>query len=413
MSNIIINNKEYNNVPSITFNKVGGGTATYTEGGGGGGTTIEQLNVSEAGTYTAPSGTAYSPVVVPSGSVALDDIYLDETDLYMSANVNASGLVTYNAQYQGYTDAAISSGFVSNYTSGALEITAVGSYQLPTQSVRTITPSTSSQTAVTSGKYTTGEITVDPIPSQYIIPAGTVSITSNGTVDVSQYASASVAVPATATSYLGTNPVKIADYPATTVYLSNTAFTTWTPSTTALVLDSGANVGTAVLDLENYNYCIVWTTKSVFAYNSSATNKAKIVSQSHSINQSIYKSPNNLTNLRAKNYNTNRCTNLIVVGLANYYNSSSSHTLTYTNTLGIYPTSTAATFSSSTSNTPTMTIKSPSFRIVCNASYLSTANAGNIDASNTYFQYWGELWRVDKDSTMFGMYKNIVNAYND
>ena len=484
MSSIIINNKEYSNVPSVTFNKVGGGTATYTEGGGGG-TTIEQLNVSAAGTYTAPTGTAYSPVVVPSGtegtptatkgtvsshsvtvtpsvtntggyisgstktgaavtvsaselvsgtksitsagttdvtnyenasdasgSVVVDDVELDENDLTMSASVDSGGLVTYSVAYQGYTDATVSSGFVSSAMSGGLEVTATNSYQLPTQSARTITPSTSSQTAVASGKYTTGAITVDPIPSQYIIPTGTVSITSNGTVDVSQYASASVAVPATPTSYLGTNPVKIADYPATTVYLSNTAFTTWTPSTTALVLDSGANVGTAVLDLANYNYCIVWTTKSVFAYNASATNKAKIVSQSHSINQTIYKSPNNLTNLGAKNYNTNRCTNLVVVGLADYYNSSSSHTLTYSNNLGIYPTSTAATFSNSTSNTPTMTIKSPSFRIVCNASYLSTENAGNIDASNTYFQYWGELWRVDKDSTLLGMYANIINAYN-
>lgn len=41
-------------------------------------------------------------------------------------------------------------------------------YQLTTQAAKTITPTKSSQTAVTSGKYTTGNITVGAIPSDYI-----------------------------------------------------------------------------------------------------------------------------------------------------------------------------------------------------------------------------------------------------
>ena len=358
MSSIIIQGKQYNNVPSVTFDKVGGGTATYTEGGGGG-TTIEQLNVTAAGTYTAPTGTAYSPVVVPSGT---------------------EGIPT------------ATKGTVSSHSI-------------------TVTPSVTNTGGYISGGTRSG--TAVTVSASELV-SGTVNITSNGTVDVSQYASASVSVPATPTSYLGTNPVKIADYAAVTTYLSNTAFTTWTPSTTALVIDSGGSTaGTAVLDLDNYNYCIVWTSVEVFAYNSSATNKTKIIKQSHCIQQSIYKVPSNLANLTAKSYNSNKCTNLTSAGVIDHYNSSGTHTMTYTLNTGIYPTATAATFSNSTSDTPTMTIKTPSFRIVCSTSYLSTANAGNIDASNTYFKYWGELWRVDKDSAMLGMYKNIVNAYND
>ena len=214
------------------------------------------------------------------------------------------------------------------------------------------------------------------------------------------------------TSYLGANPVKIATYAPVTTYLKDTAFTTWTPSTTALTLSTTANVGTAVLDLANYDYCIVWTTEEVFAYNGSETNTSRILKQNHSICQSIYKNPGGLTTLAAKNYNTNRCTNLFSNGLIDFYNQNSVHTLSYTVSVGIYPTSTAATFSNSSSDTPTMTVKTPVFKIACNSSYLSTANAGNIDANNTYFKYWGELWRVDKDSTMLGMYKNIIDAYN-
>ncbi|MBQ1570232.1 MAG: hypothetical protein IIZ78_03825, partial [Clostridiales bacterium] len=165
MSNIIINNKEYNNVPSITFNKVGGGTATYTEGGGG--VTVEQLNISAAGTYTAPTGTAYSPVVVPSGT---------------------EGTPT------------ATKGTVSSHSI-------------------TVTPSVTNTGGYISGGTRSG--TAVTVSASELV-SGTVNITSNGTVDVSQYASASVSVPATPTSYLGTNPVKIADYATQTVALSNT-----------------------------------------------------------------------------------------------------------------------------------------------------------------------------------------------
>ena len=262
MSNIIINNKEYNNVPSITFNKVGGGTATYTEGGGGGGTTIEQLNVSAAGTYTAPTGTAYSPVVVPSGtegtptatkgtvsshsvtvtpSVTNTGGYISgstktgtavtvsaselvsgtksitssgTTDVTNYANasvasgsattptttisvtpsisVSSGGLITATASGSESIAPTVSAGYVSSGTSGTVSVSGSNTSQLSTQGATTITPTTSSQTAVAAGKYTTGAITVDPIPSQYIIPTGTISITGAGTTEVTNYASASV-----------------------------------------------------------------------------------------------------------------------------------------------------------------------------------------------------------------------------
>lgn len=59
---------------------------------------------------------------------------------------------------------------------------------------QTITPSTNTQTIFSTNRYYTGNITVNPIPSQYIIPSGTLSITENGTKDVTNYASVSVNV---------------------------------------------------------------------------------------------------------------------------------------------------------------------------------------------------------------------------
>lgn len=50
-ANVIINNVQYNDVPSILLPKVGGGTAEFSLGGGGGGISIDDL-----ATNTAPSG---------------------------------------------------------------------------------------------------------------------------------------------------------------------------------------------------------------------------------------------------------------------------------------------------------------------------------------------------------------------
>ena len=95
--------------------------------------------------------------------------------------INASGLITATVTQ--------SAGYVTAGTTAA-------TLQLTTQAGKTVTPSQSAQTAVASGRYVTGTVTVAPIPSDYIVPEGTIAISSNGTeIDVSQYAYADVAVP--------------------------------------------------------------------------------------------------------------------------------------------------------------------------------------------------------------------------
>lgn len=71
-----------------------------------------------------------------------------------------------------------------------------GGFQLDTQAAATITPSTVQQQAVAAHKYTKGAVVVDPIPPEYIIPTGTKSIAANGTgIDVKAYEKVDVAVP--------------------------------------------------------------------------------------------------------------------------------------------------------------------------------------------------------------------------
>lgn len=134
--------------------------------------TSSNLTASGA-TVTVPAG-YYASQVTKSVSTA--------TQATPSVSIDSNGKISASAtQTAGYVSAG----------------TKTGTKQLTTQAAKTITPTTSNQTAVSSGVYTTGAITVGAIPSTYIQPSGTRTITANGTYDVKSYASATVSIAAT------------------------------------------------------------------------------------------------------------------------------------------------------------------------------------------------------------------------
>ena len=95
-------------------------------------------------------------------------------------SVSSGGLITASSTQ--------SAGYVEAGTKSATK-------QLTVQAAKTITPSTSSQTAVASGVYTTGAITVAAIPSSYVEPAAIkdaatyTPTTSNQTITAGTYCS--------------------------------------------------------------------------------------------------------------------------------------------------------------------------------------------------------------------------------
>ena len=110
-----------------------------------------------------------------------------------------SGSVTVGAEYD--TDhpslITVRANISPGYISGGLYQTKFISDILPIKTATTITPSETTQTAVEQYKWTTGAVTVNPIPSEYIIPTGELEITTNGTSDVTNYASVDVNVQPT------------------------------------------------------------------------------------------------------------------------------------------------------------------------------------------------------------------------
>lgn len=352
--------------------------------------------------------TNYASASVASGSVVVDDIDLDESDMYLSASVNSSGVVTYSASYQGYADATVTSGYVSSYTSGGLEVNATGTLQLSTQGATTITPSTSSQTAVASGKYTTGAITVDPIPSQYIIPTGTVSITSNGTVDVTQYASANVSVQGNPLKFGVIRPdaEKVQTYSYDKLLVQNEGITIPAYSTNSATLKAGAALSpTYTCDFNTYDYYILERFVSYPIYSSSSNAKGR---QEYSITSTLYEifdvPPNSFIAQSGKAY-TSHTTTLLAVGTINrefYWSSGTAVSLYTGSSYGVAQAAIAPTLSSNT-----LTVSSPNVTIRGSSSYLSSTYWGYM--TDIRIQYIIDIYRVPKSTTVIDGWNHTSN----
>lgn len=124
--------------------------------------TITASNNQEAGYVTASNKTATkvislsasgATVTASDGTNKVSKTVSTATQATPNISVDANGKITANS-----TQAA---GYVQAGTKSATK-------QLTTQAAKTITPTKSSQTAVASGVYTTGAVTVGAIPSEYI-----------------------------------------------------------------------------------------------------------------------------------------------------------------------------------------------------------------------------------------------------
>lgn len=118
---------------------VGAISSTYV----GSDITVDPTPTASGATVTIPEG-YYSEQTTKSVATA--------TQATPTISVSSGGLITASATQ--------SAGYVSSGTKSATS-------QLTTQAAKTVTPTTSAQTAVASGRYTTGAVTVAAIPSEY------------------------------------------------------------------------------------------------------------------------------------------------------------------------------------------------------------------------------------------------------
>lgn len=128
-----------------------------------------------------PSGSSQSVTADP----AYDGLDTVTVDAIPSPWIVPSGTVVINQQGVYTVD-------VTQFAAASVNI------PNPTLFNPTVTPSGSTQTiSAPTGYDYIGTVTVDPIPSPWIVPTGSTTITTNGSHDVTNFATAEVNVPAT------------------------------------------------------------------------------------------------------------------------------------------------------------------------------------------------------------------------
>lgn len=159
-------------------------------------TGTKQIAIDSAGVTTENiSAYANVEITVPQGE------YKPQlsTTMTPSISVSNSGLITASNLTQVLQDSKedLTEGYVeaSDVSAKATITGGSATHQLQTVSGQTVTPTTSQQEIAVQGDFVTGSLKVGAIPSQYIIPTGTKSISANGTgIDVKAYEFVDVSV---------------------------------------------------------------------------------------------------------------------------------------------------------------------------------------------------------------------------
>lgn len=186
--------------------------------------TVDSLTITQGGTYTAPTGHAYSPVTVASGtagtptaskgtvsshSITVTPSVTNTAGYISGGTLTGTGVTVSASELVSGTYSVTSSGTkdVTNYASASVP---AGTEGTPTASKGTVSNHSISVTpsVTNTGGYITGSTktgTAVTVSASELV-SGTKSISANGSsIDVTEYASVNVAVPTVTITQSGSN----------------------------------------------------------------------------------------------------------------------------------------------------------------------------------------------------------------
>ena len=261
------------------------------------------------------------------------------------------------------------------------------------------TPAEQTQTLATNNLRMTADIVIDPIPSQYIITTDA-NATANDILNTkTAYVNGQKLTGTLKYDWMGKNPYDMGEIYSLSTTLAQTNYNGWTPSTTAAsIVASSTLTDKVVMDLISYDYILLWVSDCQVAYKSTWTaSKGSPLRMICVAAQAIFRRPASDTAATQRDFNYNAVQQNIYQASWDYYwSSSSAKALAFTTYAPCYISSlTAATFSSTSVDSPTVTIKTPVLSTRCSTTYFTTGNANKVDQTNTTVKMKGHLYRVD------------------
>ena len=215
-------------------------------------------------------------------------------------------------------------------------------------------------------------------------------------------------------SWMGRNPLRLYQSPVDSALFSDTAWASWTPTTTATALTTTSTYTSFSADMTNYEYLIHFQMYEALSYNGSATAKARLERACIDQWAIATRYASNRTNLIAGTRNGNNAVSVLSQAVMEYYNTSGSLTVAYSWGYGLYPSAPTPSFSSSTSTSPTINVRIPALNSRCSTSYLTVANAGCVLGGSSYYKTQYEVWRVDAGtSSLRYVQDNRMNLFNN
>ena len=340
-------------------------------------------------TITAPAGfyAADASATVPNATWKASST----VGVVPQISVDSAGLITADASGWTSITPLTASGYADAATSANIQLAGVRTSQLPTLGATTYTPNKTAPQIITAGQYLTGDQTLGMIPEQYYDMSG-------------QF------------SWMGKDAeLIIADLYYNDYTLADTAFSGWTPSTTAKTCAASVTLSNnkfTASNMDEYEYYIVWDSGVDVVYTGSPTGKAQVVFERALQIQQLFRRPGSWTTIESETFNSNVNASLYTGSFMRYYSSSGSITYTFAATYGFYHTLTAPTLSSTTADSPTITPKTPTLNARCSTSYLSTGNCALIDAANSHCWISAKVYRVKSNGILRGVYGMVIDAIN-
>jgi len=415
--------------------------------------TVESLTVSGSGTYTAPTGKAYSPVTVPAGTAGTPSATkgtvsnhsvsvtpsVTNTSGYITGSTKTGTAVTVSASELVSGDKSITANGtnidVADYATVSVNVSGGGGsngYTLTTVlPQQTITVGSDRQATPTDFTgLVAGEdylITYDGV--QYVSTCG-VAWTNNcivgdiqvvwATTDIT-YPFAVVYVdqndklvfcsttgshtikiehmelldPSPTWSWMGKNPTLVQAYTPSHVKLSATSLGTWTWGTGSTSLVTSQNYSPAItVDITSYDYIQVVRFSVHYDYG----NWTPVSAPEDFANEQAYAvfgycSTRAAAEAETPDAHTGK--NFSSESRLYYWNSSGSDAY-YSAGYGLYTANITGYISSGNK----VTFASPVIYVRGNASYFSQTAFGNLDLDESYYDLACEVWRVDAGTSV-------------